>query len=131
MLIQTCQGKCRIDDALVLCIDQHRTEGERTYVTVYLFTGEQITGMLEQSGPVDDIVESRLAARRRDPLIVGRIAYQTYFPTIILNDRLILTAQNLCMSRSRWETWSLPPQPKRPTSPVSGIVLDLHRSGRP
>jgi hypothetical protein len=62
MLIQTSQGKCRIDDALVLCIDQHRTEGERTYITVYLFTGEQITGMLEQSEPVTDLVELRMAA---------------------------------------------------------------------
>jgi hypothetical protein len=62
MLIQTPQGKCRIDDALVLCIDQHRTEGERTYITVYLFTGEQITGMLEQPEPVNDLVELRMAA---------------------------------------------------------------------
>ena len=62
MLIQTSQGKCRIDDALVLCIDQHRAEGERTYITVYLFTGEQITGMLEQPEPVNDLVELRMAA---------------------------------------------------------------------
>ena len=62
MLIQTSQGKCRIDDALVLCIDRHRTEGERTYITVYLFTGEQITGMLEQPEPVNDLVELRMAA---------------------------------------------------------------------
>ena len=62
MLIQTHEGKCQIDDALVLCIDQHLTQGEHAYVTVYLFTGEQITGIVEQSEPVDDLVELRLAA---------------------------------------------------------------------
>jgi hypothetical protein len=63
MLIQTPEGKHRIDDALVLCVDQHRTESERSYVTVYLFTGEQITGMVvEQSEPVDILFESRMAA---------------------------------------------------------------------
>jgi len=62
MLIRTPEGKRRIDDALVLCVDQHRTESERSYVTVYLFTGEQITGMVEQSEPVDSLVESRMAA---------------------------------------------------------------------
>jgi hypothetical protein len=62
MLIQTPEGKRRIDDALVLCVDQHRTENERSYVTVYLFTGEQITGMVEQSEPVDSLFESRMAA---------------------------------------------------------------------
>jgi len=62
MLIQTPEGKRRVDDVLVLCIDQHLTQGERAYVTIYLFTGEQITGMVEQSEPVDDLVESRMAA---------------------------------------------------------------------
>jgi len=62
MLIQTPEGKRRIDDALVLCVDQHRTESERSYVTVYLFTGEQITGMLEQSEAVDSLVETLMAA---------------------------------------------------------------------
>ena len=61
MLIRTPEGKRRVDDALVLCIDQHRTEGERVYVTAYLFTGEQITGMLEQLEPVDDLA-LRMAA---------------------------------------------------------------------
>jgi len=62
MLIQTPEGKRRIDDALVLCVDRHHTESERSYVTVYLFTGEQITGMVEQSEPVDSLFESRIAA---------------------------------------------------------------------
>ena len=61
MLIQTPEGKCHIDDALVLCIDHHLTQGEHAYVTVYLFIGEQITGMVEQSQP-GDIVEARMAA---------------------------------------------------------------------
>jgi sRNA-binding regulator protein Hfq len=47
---------------LVLCIDQHLTQGEHAYVTVYLFTGEQITGLVEQSEAVDDLVELRIAA---------------------------------------------------------------------
>ena len=36
MLIQTPEGNCHIDDALVLCIDQHRTEGEHVYVTAHV-----------------------------------------------------------------------------------------------
>jgi len=36
MLVQTPEGKLHIDDALVVCIDQHRTEGERVYVTAYV-----------------------------------------------------------------------------------------------
>jgi sRNA-binding regulator protein Hfq len=44
------------------CCVSHLTQGEHAYVTVYLFTGEQITGMMEQSEAVDDLVESRMAA---------------------------------------------------------------------
>jgi hypothetical protein len=47
MLIQTAEGKRSIDDDLVLCIDRHRNEGERCMVTVYLVSGEQVTGILE------------------------------------------------------------------------------------
>jgi hypothetical protein len=47
MLIHTAEGKCCIDDDLVLCIDRHRGESERCTVTVYLLTGEQVTGILE------------------------------------------------------------------------------------
>jgi hypothetical protein len=45
----------------VLCIDWHRTQGEHAYVTTYLFTGEQITGTVEQLEPVDDLAP-RMAA---------------------------------------------------------------------
>ena len=47
MLIQTAEGKRSIDDDLVLCIDRHRNEGERCMVTVYLVSGEQVTGIWE------------------------------------------------------------------------------------
>jgi hypothetical protein len=67
MLIQTPEGKCRVDDALVLCIDQDLTRGECAYVTVYLFTGEQITGMVEQSEPLGDLIQLRMAASIRQP----------------------------------------------------------------
>ena len=60
-MIQTPEGKRRVEDALVLCIDQHLTQGEHAYITVYLFTGEQITGMVEHSEPVDDLAP-RMAA---------------------------------------------------------------------
>ena len=36
MLIQTSEGKRCIDDALVLCVHKHLTQGEHTYVTIYL-----------------------------------------------------------------------------------------------
>jgi hypothetical protein len=45
MLIQTAEGKRSIDDDLVLCIDRHRNEGEGCMVTVYLVSGEQVTGI--------------------------------------------------------------------------------------
>jgi hypothetical protein len=61
MLIQTPEGKRRVDEALVLCIDHHLSQGEQSCVTVFLFTGEQITGVVEQV-PVDDLVELRMAA---------------------------------------------------------------------
>ena len=51
MVIQTAQGKRSIDDDLVLCIDRHRNEGERCMVTVYLFSGEQVTGIWETTFP--------------------------------------------------------------------------------
>ena len=44
MLIQTPEGKRRVDEALVLCVDHHLSQGEQSCVTVFLFTGEQITG---------------------------------------------------------------------------------------
>jgi hypothetical protein len=45
MMIQTAEGKRSIDDDLVLCIDRHRNEGETCMVTVYLVSGEQVTGI--------------------------------------------------------------------------------------
>ena len=54
MLIKTAEGKRSIDDDLVLCIDRHRNEGERCMVTVYLVSGEQVTGILETTLPDDD-----------------------------------------------------------------------------
>jgi hypothetical protein len=54
VLIHTAEGKRSIDEDLVLCIDRHRGEGERCTVTVYLLSGEQVTGVLEQPTPADD-----------------------------------------------------------------------------
>lgn len=54
MLIHTAEGKRSIEEDLVLCIDRHRGESERCTVTVYLLSGEQVTGILEQSMPPDD-----------------------------------------------------------------------------
>ena len=54
MVIQTAEGKRSIDDDLVLCIDRHRDEGERCVVTIYLVSGEQVTGIFEAAIPDDD-----------------------------------------------------------------------------
>jgi hypothetical protein len=54
MLIQTAEGKRSIHDDLVLCIDRHRNEGERCMLTVYLVSGEQVTGICETAIPDDD-----------------------------------------------------------------------------
>ena len=54
MLIHTAEGKRSIDDALVLCIDRHRGETERCIVTLYLLSGEQVTGVLETTLPDED-----------------------------------------------------------------------------
>jgi hypothetical protein len=61
MLIQTREGRLNIDDALVLCVDRHAVQGDHAYVTVFLFTGEQITGVV-LSEPVDNLEPSPLAA---------------------------------------------------------------------
>ena len=54
MLIQTAEGKRSIDENLVICIDRHRNEGERCMITVYLVSGEQVTGILETAIPDDN-----------------------------------------------------------------------------
>jgi hypothetical protein len=54
VLIHTAEGKRSNDEDLVLCIVQHRGEGERCTVTVYLLSGEQVTGILERPTPADD-----------------------------------------------------------------------------
>ena len=46
--------KRSIDDDLVLCIDRHRNEGERCIVTVYLISGERVTGIFQAAIPDDD-----------------------------------------------------------------------------
>ncbi|HET7851484.1 MAG TPA: hypothetical protein VFK91_01900 [Methyloceanibacter sp.] len=60
MLIHTAEGKRSIDEDLIVCIDRHRGESERCTVTVYLLTGEQVTGVLET--PLPDDGTPRLAA---------------------------------------------------------------------
>jgi hypothetical protein len=54
MLIHTAEGKRSIDDDLVLCIDRHRGESERCAVTLYLLSGEQVTGVAETAIREDD-----------------------------------------------------------------------------
>jgi hypothetical protein len=54
VLILTADGKRSIDNALVLCIDEHRRQGEYAYVTVYLLTGEHVKGTVEQAD-LDDL----------------------------------------------------------------------------
>jgi hypothetical protein len=61
MLIQTREGRLNINEALVLCVDRHAVQGDHAYVTVFLFTGEQITGVV-LSEPVDNLEPSPLAA---------------------------------------------------------------------
>jgi hypothetical protein len=55
MLIHTAEGRRSIDDDLVICIDRHRGESERCIVTLYLISGEQVTGVLEATIPEDDV----------------------------------------------------------------------------
>jgi hypothetical protein len=62
MLIQTREGRLNIDEALVLCVDRHAVQGDHAYVTVFLFTGEQITGIVQLSEPVDNLEPAPLAA---------------------------------------------------------------------
>ena len=61
MLIQTRESRLNINEALVLCVDRHAVQGDHAYVTVFLFTGEQITGVV-LSEPVDNLEPSPLAA---------------------------------------------------------------------
>jgi hypothetical protein len=54
MLIQTREGRLNIDEA-VLCFDRHAVQGDHAYVTVFLFTGEQITGIVQLSDSADSL----------------------------------------------------------------------------
>jgi hypothetical protein len=55
MRIITGEGKRNIDDARILRMDRPRTVGEHLLVTLYLITGERLTGIVEQKGPLSDI----------------------------------------------------------------------------
>jgi hypothetical protein len=54
MLILTAEGTRSIDDALVLCMDGYRADDEHSYVTVYLLTGEQVSGIVAKTA-LDDL----------------------------------------------------------------------------
>jgi hypothetical protein len=54
MLICTPEGKRKVDEAVVLCIDRHRAVTEGCFVTVYLLTGEQVTGLVEPTVLTND-----------------------------------------------------------------------------
>ena len=53
-MIHTAEGKRSIDEDLAVCVDRHRGEIERCMVTVYLLTGEHVTGILESKLPDGD-----------------------------------------------------------------------------
>ena len=55
MRIITGEGKRYIADALILCMDRPRTVGEHLIVTLYLVTGEQVSGIVEQAAPLDNL----------------------------------------------------------------------------
>jgi len=42
--------------------DRHNAQGEHAHVTVFLFTGEQITEIVHQSEPLDHLEPSPVAA---------------------------------------------------------------------
>jgi hypothetical protein len=46
----------------MLSIDRHNAEGEHAYVTVVLFTGDQITGIVQQSEQLDNLAPPPMAA---------------------------------------------------------------------
>jgi hypothetical protein len=49
----TAEGMRNIDDALIICTNRPRTVAEHLLVTVFLLTGEQVTGVVDVAKPAE------------------------------------------------------------------------------
>jgi hypothetical protein len=49
----TAEGMRNIDDALIICTNRPRTVAEHLLVTVFLLTGEQVTGVVDVAEPAE------------------------------------------------------------------------------
>jgi hypothetical protein len=47
MVLMTAEGRRNITESQILCVDRPRAVGEHLIVTLYLLSGEQITGVVE------------------------------------------------------------------------------------
>ena len=52
MRLLTAEGMRNIDDALIICTNRPRTVAEHLLVTVFLLTGEQVTGVVDVAKPI-------------------------------------------------------------------------------
>ena len=52
MRLLTAEGMRNIDDALIICTNRPRTVAEHLLVTVFLRTGEQVTGVVDVAKPI-------------------------------------------------------------------------------
>ena len=53
MQLLTAKGIRNIDDALIICTNRPRTVAEHLLVTVFLLTGEQVTGVVDVAEPAE------------------------------------------------------------------------------
>ena len=53
MRLLTAEGMRNIDDALIICTNRPRTVAEHLLVTVFLLTGEQVTGVVDVAKPAE------------------------------------------------------------------------------
>ena len=51
MVLLTAEGRRSISDSQILCVDKPRALGEHLFVTLYLLSGEQVTGVVEPREP--------------------------------------------------------------------------------
>ena len=64
MRLLTAEGMRNIDDALIICTNRPRTVAEHLLVTVFLLTGEQVTGVVDVAEPAEFTESPPVAARR-------------------------------------------------------------------
>ena len=62
MVLLTAEGRRNISESQILCVDTPRPIGEHLFVTLYLLSGERITGVVEPREASDCVEDDLIAA---------------------------------------------------------------------